>query len=154
MLRTRLNIFCAHYSQLNHSIPVASMQSHSIRAFKSNMQFNATQIRAFASSLLLKAPTKDETAVERVIRESKAVAAQIQQAEPIKRKAPLIQRVKEELIHYWHGTKLLGKEIGISSRLSSKLLQGQKLSRREQRQLKRTLADIARVIPFIVTLFL
>jgi LETM1-like protein len=51
-----------------------------------------------------------------------------------KAKKPIMQRVKEEIIHYWHGTKLLGLEIRISSKLTSKLLKGGKLTRREQRQ--------------------
>jgi LETM1 and EF-hand domain-containing protein 1 len=37
-------------------------------------------------------------------------------------------------IHYWHGTKLLGLEIRISTKLTHKLLKGGKLTRREQRQ--------------------
>lgn len=46
----------------------------------------------------------------------------------------LWEKVKEEAVHYWHGTKLLGLEVRISSRLAYKLLQGTKLTRRENRQ--------------------
>lgn len=42
--------------------------------------------------------------------------------------------VKKEAAHYWHGTKLLGQEIKISSKLQWKVLQGQQLTRRERRQ--------------------
>jgi LETM1 and EF-hand domain-containing protein 1 len=38
------------------------------------------------------------------------------------------------LVHYWHGTKLLGTEIKISTKLANRLLHGSKLTRREQRQ--------------------
>ncbi|PWN24532.1 LETM1-domain-containing protein, partial [Jaminaea rosea] len=55
---------------------------------------------------------------------------------------------REEAQHYWHGTKLLGKEIRISSRLLRRLLLGYSLTRREHRQLKRTFADLLRLIPF------
>lgn len=58
------------------------------------------------------------------------------------------EKVKEEAQHYWHGTKLLGKEITISSRLLRRLLLGYSLTRREHRQLKRTMADLLRLIPF------
>ncbi|CAO1624596.1 unnamed protein product [Parajaminaea phylloscopi] len=58
------------------------------------------------------------------------------------------EKVKEEAQHYWHGTKLLGKEIKISSRLLRRLLLGYSLTRREHRQLKRTMADLLRLIPF------
>lgn len=57
-------------------------------------------------------------------------------------------KVKEEAQHYWHGTKLLGKEMKISGRLLRRLLMGYSLTRREQRQLKRTTADLLRLIPF------
>lgn len=42
--------------------------------------------------------------------------------------------VKKEALHYWHGTKLLGKEIRISARLLRRLVAGKKLTRREHRQ--------------------
>jgi len=52
----------------------------------------------------------------------------------IEKKKPLMQRIKDELIHYWHGTKLLAKEIKISTRLVLKLMRGYSLTRREYRQ--------------------
>ncbi|GAA5878279.1 hypothetical protein JCM16303_002713 [Sporobolomyces ruberrimus] len=60
--------------------------------------------------------------------------------------------VKKEASHYWHGTKLLGKEIRISARLVRRLIVGKKLTRREHRQLKRTTTDLLRLIPFSVFL--
>lgn len=42
--------------------------------------------------------------------------------------------IKKEATHYWHGTKLLGKEIRISARIQGRLLAGKKLTRREHRQ--------------------
>ncbi|ORY54269.1 LETM1-like protein-domain-containing protein [Leucosporidium creatinivorum] len=60
--------------------------------------------------------------------------------------------IKKEAVHYWHGTKLLGKEIRISARIQGRLLAGKKLTRREHRQLKRTTQDLLRLIPFSVFL--
>jgi LETM1 and EF-hand domain-containing protein 1 len=54
-------------------------------------------------------------------------------------KKSLWVRFKNEMIHYWHGTKLLGKEIKISTKLAGRLLNGNKLTRREQRQVRRLL---------------
>ena len=65
-------------------------------------------------------------------------------------KKSLWQRVKEEVRHYWDGTKLLATETKISTRLTFKLLKGQQLTRREYRQLKRTAGDLLRVVPLIV----
>ncbi|MBW0478942.1 hypothetical protein O181_018657 [Austropuccinia psidii MF-1] len=59
-------------------------------------------------------------------------------------------KVKHEASHYWHGTKLLGKEIRLSAKYQMKLLKGKKLTRRERRQLKRTTIDLLRLIPFSV----
>lgn len=71
-----------------------------------------------------------------------------------KEEAPLATRawkkVKHEVQHYWHGSKLLAAEVRISARLQWKLLHGESLTRRERRQLKRTTQDILRLIPFAV----
>ena len=43
----------------------------------------------------------------------------------------LMQRVKDEAVHYWHGTRLLAKEMRISTRLLWKVMRGFQLTRRE-----------------------
>ncbi|PVU92960.1 hypothetical protein BB560_003116 [Smittium megazygosporum] len=63
-------------------------------------------------------------------------------------KPTLWEKVKHEARHYWDGTKLFGKEIKISTKLFIKMLSGTQLTRREQRQLKRTLSDLVRLVPF------
>lgn len=45
-------------------------------------------------------------------------------------------KVKHEAQHYWHGSKLLAKEVRISARLQWKLLHGESLTRRERRQVR------------------
>ncbi|CAO0792039.1 unnamed protein product [Mucor circinelloides] len=74
------------------------------------------------------------------------------QLEKSQQKKTMWQKIKAEAVHYWHGTKLLGLEVRISSRLTWKMLQGTKLSRRENRQLRRTTSDIVRLVPFAVFL--
>ena len=58
--------------------------------------------------------------------------------------------IKNEAKHYWLGTKLLGKDVKIASRLAKKVLSGRTLSRRERQQLTRTTADIFRLVPMLV----
>nr|XP_024363051.1 uncharacterized protein LOC112276183 isoform X3 [Physcomitrium patens] len=58
--------------------------------------------------------------------------------------------IKLELQHYWIGGKLLWADLKISARLLYRLAGGRKLSRRERAQLKRTIADIFRLVPFMV----
>ncbi len=44
------------------------------------------------------------------------------------------KKVKHEVQHYWHGTKLLVSEVRIASKLQWKILHGETLTRRERRQ--------------------
>ncbi|KTW29255.1 hypothetical protein T552_01210 [Pneumocystis carinii B80] len=58
------------------------------------------------------------------------------------------QKIKHEAQHYWDGTKLLGAETKISWKLALKMAAGHELTRREHRQLKRTVKDLVRLVPF------
>ncbi|KAI7833905.1 LETM1-like protein-domain-containing protein [Kickxella alabastrina] len=77
-------------------------------------------------------------------------------AEPVKvatteePKKTLMEKIKHEALHYWHGTKLFAKEVKLSSKLVSKVVWGGKLTRREQRQLRRTFTDTVRLVPFLL----
>lgn len=66
------------------------------------------------------------------------------------KKLTLGQKIKKEIQHYWDGTKLLATEVRISSRLALKMAAGYELSRRENRQLQRTVQDLGRLVPFSV----
>jgi LETM1 and EF-hand domain-containing protein 1 len=61
-----------------------------------------------------------------------------------------MQKIKHEVQHYWDGTKLLAAEVKISSKLALKMAAGYELSRREHRQLQRTVQDLGRLVPFSV----
>lgn len=67
-----------------------------------------------------------------------------------KKKLTLWQKVKHEVQHYWDGTKLLATEVRISSRLALKMAAGYELTRREHRQLHRTVQDLGRLVPFSI----
>ncbi|KAL3233827.1 LETM1 domain-containing protein YLH47, mitochondrial [Nakaseomyces bracarensis] len=64
------------------------------------------------------------------------------------KKVTVWEKVKKEARHYWDGTKLLGFEVKVSSRLLMKSMTGYALTRREMIQLKRTMSDIVRLVPF------
>lgn len=66
------------------------------------------------------------------------------------KKLTIMQKVKKELMHYWDGTKLLATEVKISTKLALKMAAGYELSRRENRQLQRTVQDLGRLVPFSV----
>ncbi|CAK7565928.1 MAG: LETM1 domain-containing protein ylh47 [Sporothrix epigloea] len=66
------------------------------------------------------------------------------------KKLTLGQKIKKEVQHYWDGTKLLATEVKISTRLAVKMAAGYELTRRENRQLQRTVQDLGRLVPFSV----
>lgn len=76
--------------------------------------------------------------------------AEKKEAKKEEKKLTLMQKVKKEAAHYWDGTKLLATEVRISTRLALKMAAGYELSRREHRQLQRTVQDIGRLVPFSV----
>ncbi|VDD82085.1 unnamed protein product [Mesocestoides corti] len=70
--------------------------------------------------------------------------------EPRKPKKSFWVKFKEELVHYYHGFRLLGLETRIASGICFQLLTGKTLTRRERNQLVRTVADITRLVPFAI----
>jgi len=65
-------------------------------------------------------------------------------------KRSLSKRIWDELVHYYHGFRLLFIDIKISSKYVWRILKGGELLRREHRQLVRTVADLFRLVPFSV----
>ncbi|KAL5967097.1 Mitochondrial proton/calcium exchanger protein [Taenia solium] len=70
--------------------------------------------------------------------------------EPKKPKKSFLVKIKEELVHYYHGFRLLGLETRIAGGICFRLLTGKTLTRRERNQLVRTVADIFLLVPFAV----
>ncbi|XP_017125168.1 mitochondrial proton/calcium exchanger protein [Drosophila elegans] len=67
-----------------------------------------------------------------------------------KPKKPLRTRIWDELVHYYHGFRLLFIDVAICSKLLWRVLNGKGLTRRENKQLQRTTSDLFRLIPFSV----
>ena len=81
--------------------------------------------------------TMTELAADKAAAETKEEKKIIAKKEEEKAKLTLWGKVKKELVHYWDGTKLLGFEIKISSKLALKMAAGYELTRRERRQVRR-----------------
>lgn len=64
------------------------------------------------------------------------------------KKLTIGQKIKKEAQHYWDGTKLLATEVRISTKLAVRMAAGYELTRREHRQLQRTVQDLGRLVPF------
>uniref|UniRef100_A0A2R5LMH4 Putative paramyosin n=2 Tax=Ornithodoros turicata TaxID=34597 RepID=A0A2R5LMH4_9ACAR len=65
-------------------------------------------------------------------------------------KRSLGKRIWDEMVHYYHGFRLLFIDIRVSSRLVYRILNGDDLTRREHKQLVRTVSDLFRLLPFSV----
>ena len=90
-----------------------------------------------------------ELAQHKTAAEKSADKKDVAKAEDKKRRT-IWQWLKHEVMHYWDGTKLLATEVKISSRLGLKMAAGYELTRREHRQLHRTVQDLGRLVPFSV----
>ncbi|KAJ1858438.1 LETM1 domain-containing protein ylh47 [Coemansia sp. RSA 1853] len=118
--------------------------------------FQAAALSTGRSSHLLrsedKLPKTEAKATEAKATEAKATDTKPTETKPAKveRKLTIMEKIKHEAQHYWHGTKLFAKEMKISSRLVSKVAWGGQLTRREQRQLRRTFSDTVRLVPFLL----
>ncbi|XP_055549964.1 mitochondrial proton/calcium exchanger protein isoform X5 [Wyeomyia smithii] len=65
-------------------------------------------------------------------------------------KKTLKQRIWAEMVHYYHGFRLLFIDINISRKLLWRVLNGKTLTRREHRLLVQTTSDLFRLLPFSV----
>ncbi|RWS30489.1 LETM1 and EF-hand domain-containing protein 1-like protein [Leptotrombidium deliense] len=71
-----------------------------------------------------------------------------------KPKRSIWKRIWDELVHYYHGFRLLWLDTKILKRLIWKILNGESLTRREHRQMVRTVADLFRLVPFLAFIIL
>lgn len=65
-------------------------------------------------------------------------------------KKSLKQRIWSELVHYYHGFRLLFIDMNVARKLIWRIMMGKTLTRRENRLLVRTSGDVFRLVPFSV----
>ncbi|VDL75990.1 unnamed protein product [Nippostrongylus brasiliensis] len=66
------------------------------------------------------------------------------------KKTTIMQKIVHELKHYYHGFRLLALETRLSAKYMWRVLRGDTLSRRERKQLVRTVSDLFRLVPFSI----
>lgn len=98
-----------------------------------------------------KEPLKPSSKIEETVQELKKQKVEVpaETPKPVVKK-PLKQRIIDELVHYYHGFRLLFIDMKISCILLWRVLNGKTLSRREYRLLTRTVGDMFRLVPFSV----
>ncbi|OCK97145.1 LETM1-domain-containing protein [Cenococcum geophilum 1.58] len=104
---------------------------------------------SYTKTKAVEAQTLSELAAEKAAAD-KAEEKKLAKKKEEDKKLSIWQKVKREALHYWDGTKLLVTEVKISSKLALKMAAGYELTRREHRQLTRTVQDLGRLIPFSV----
>ncbi|XP_012524294.1 mitochondrial proton/calcium exchanger protein [Monomorium pharaonis] len=90
---------------------------------------------------------KEEKELKDKMVDSVAKDSQVKQAVA---KVSVWQKIKSEILHYYHGFRLLGLDMKVSAKLIWRILHGKELSRREHRLLIKTTGDMFRLIPFSV----
>lgn len=96
------------------------------------------------------APAAVGVASKAIDTEAVATASSTTAASKAVVKKSLKQRVWEELVHYYHGFRLLFIDMNVARKLVGKVLNGKSLTRREYRLLIRTTGDMFRLVPFSV----
>ncbi|KAK4170098.1 LETM1-like protein-domain-containing protein [Cladorrhinum sp. PSN259] len=114
---------------------------------KAASQLKATEVKE-ALQKNAGATTQANAAASTQPAASKEAAAEKTEVKKEEKKLTIGQKIKKEVQHYWDGTKLLAAEVRISSRLALKMAAGYELTRRENRQLQRTVQDLGRLVPF------
>ena len=125
--------------------------SRSISSFKKSQptvlcyRFNVNHIQIYSFHIRTtergqEASSKVEETVKSIKEEKKKQSEKIQITDVVKisdkalyKKQSLWQRVKVELLHYYHGFRLLGLDMKVSAKLIWRILQGYDLNRREHR---------------------
>ncbi|XP_046749325.1 mitochondrial proton/calcium exchanger protein [Diprion similis] len=166
--------WCGHYRSLNYVMPVCSSR-RSFQTFSKSVEPTLTsyypinhlymQNRNFYVSPTWNGHQEHSSKVEETVKNIKeqkeqsekeklAVRATNTVAEsPTKAvavKRTIWQKVKAEILHYYHGFRLLGLDMKVSAKLIWRILRGKDLSRREHRLLIKTTGDVFRLIPFSV----
>ncbi|XP_043670521.1 mitochondrial proton/calcium exchanger protein [Vespula pensylvanica] len=137
------------------------IESTLLDAHPKNMMY--LQTRSFSGSIILHGQEPSSKIEETVksIKEQKEQKEKLTEHKPqtiissaekaiVEKKSTILQRIKAEIMHYYHGFRLLGLDMKISVKLICRILQGKELSRREHRLLIKTTGDMFRLIPFSV----
>ena len=104
--------------------------NHSIGTLK----FESYQNFHHSSSSYTEEDRKPSSQVEKSVQAIRDKANEVQSEIKVIAKKSLYIRIKEELIHYYHGFKLLFIDVRLCSRYVWRILKGDGLSRREHRQ--------------------
>lgn len=122
----------------------SSKVEETVLALKEKAKEKEKETQQAASALKSTSSTAASSAAPPAVDASKKDVATLSRFQVIKKK------VVDEIVHYYHGFRLLFIDINVSRKLLWRVLNGHTLRRREKKLLIRTVADIFRLIPFSV----
>jgi len=116
------------------------------------LKFSNPHIRqiSYTSSLFSDKPSSKVEETVNAVKEKAQKEAEGKEIAAVKPKKSIKQRVIDEVMHYYHGFKLLGLNAKISFKLALKKMRGIELTRREHNLFVQTVADLFRLLPFSV----
>ncbi|CCG22723.1 Mrs7 protein [Candida orthopsilosis Co 90-125] len=148
-LSPKLHADSVNWVRLQSTAPPPSPVKDAKLASKQGNQTLSSKSESTADSEKAREKQIDTKALEKLENSPTNELVQKEEAKD-KPKPTLWEKVKHEAQHYWSGTKLLGYEVKVSTKLLTKLIAGYGLSRREANQLQRTIVDVVRLVPFAV----
>lgn len=135
-------------------LPLDDSKKQTSAASSASAQTTRAKTEGVSTTTEKKRTTEDQSLTELAAEKAAFRKAEEKKLEESKKegapKLTIMQKVKRELHHYWDGTKLLAAEVKISFKLALKMAAGYELTRRENRQLQRTVQDLGRLVPFSV----
>lgn len=150
---------CYYYCENKKLLEGQHRVSYSVLCISNQWNNNEIACRNIHTSFILydHPSSKLETVVENIkqsqkekeknqgtVAESTAIVSK-----PVVKKT-IGQRVWAEMVHYYHGFRLMFININVCSKLLWRVLNGKTLTRREHKLLVRTTSDIFRLVPFSV----
>lgn len=112
----------------------STLVSFKTQSLNSSLIFKTLYFNQPQLNLILTRNYSDKPQDSKTVADPKGNKTEDQQVAAATKKKSWGQWLKEEVLHYWHGFKLLGLETRVSSKLLWKMATGYELSRREQRQ--------------------
>lgn len=109
---------------------------------------SSSKVEETVKSIKNKQKEQEEVLIKKENGQLKTSAPEIPKPIPVKKS--LKQRIWDELVHYYHGFRLLFIDINICRKLLGRVLNGKTLTRRENKLLVRTTSDLFRLIPFSI----
>lgn len=106
--------------------------------------------KAAAEAAAFTTSSTTQTAPDKTINANPEQLVTVATVPPVVVKKTIGQRIWAELVHYYHGFRLLFIDINICRKYLWKILNGETLSRRENRLMIRTTSDLFRLLPFSV----